>query len=154
MFCQYCGVALSKPTKYCNKCGAQLIDTKKVDEAESIEQRQEDHYEWLVKLAFWGLGLILGGMLLMKKVQLSTGLIVAYMILSSLVFLILFGLALSAMFSSDSSSKEMDDASQIGGLDTNELDQADAQTAIDAMPSVTETTTRRLEPSSSRAADS
>jgi hypothetical protein len=39
MFCQFCGVALSKQTKYCNKCGAQLIDTKTVDEAESLRRR-------------------------------------------------------------------------------------------------------------------
>ena len=149
MFCQYCGVALSRQTKYCNKCGAQLIDTKNVDKPESLEKRQEDLYEGLVKLAFWGLGLILGGMLLMKKVQLSTGLIVAYMILSSLVFLILWGLLLAEMVKSNTSSKEMDGASQIGQLDTNELlNPADAQTTIDSIPSVTETTTRRLEPSS------
>jgi hypothetical protein len=36
MFCQFCGEALSKQTKYCNKCGAQLIDTKNVDKPESF----------------------------------------------------------------------------------------------------------------------
>jgi hypothetical protein len=146
MFCQFCGVALSRRTNYRKKCGAQLIDAKKVDEPESVEQRQEGLYGWLIQLSLWGLGLILGGMLLMKKAQLSTGLIVAYMILSSLVFLILFGLALSGMFSSDTGSNEMDGASQIGQLDTNELNPANDQTTIDSMPSVTETTTRRLEP--------
>jgi len=148
MFCQFCGVALPNRTKYCKHCGAQLTAQKGASETESLEQRQDDVYAWLVRLALLGLGLILGGMVLMKKAQLSTGLIVAYMILSSLVFLILFGLSLSKLFSLTTSSQETDAASQIGQLDTNELDQADAQKAIDAMPSVAENTTRKLEPSS------
>lgn len=148
MFCQFCGVALPKQMKYCKQCGAQLIATKEAAEVETLEQRQDRFYEWLIHLALWGLGLILGGMILMKKFQLSTGLIVAYMILSSLVFLILFGLSLAGLVRLDSSSKEADGAGQIGELDTNELNPADAQPAIDAAPSVTENTTRRLEPSS------
>jgi uncharacterized membrane protein YvbJ len=148
MFCQFCGGALAKQTKYCKHCGAKLTGTKGSSETESLEQGEPSIYEWLVKLSFWGLGLILGGMLLMKKAQLSTGLIVAYMTISSLVFLILFGLALSGMFSSPASSEQTGGASQIGQLDTNELDQANAQPSIDAVSSVTENTTRRLEPSS------
>lgn len=148
MFCQFCGVALPKLTKYCKHCGAKLTATEGASETESLEQRQDDVYAWLVRLALLGLGLILGGMVLMKKAQLSTGLIVAYMILSSLVFLILFGLSLTKLISLDTSSQDTDDGGQIGQLDTNELDQADAQKAIDAMPSVAENTTRKLEPSS------
>jgi len=148
MFCHFCGVALPNRTKYCKHCGAQLTATTGASRTESLEQREDQVYGWLVSLAFWGLGLILGGMLLMKKVQLSTGLIVAYMILSSLVFLILFGLSLTKLISLDTSSQDTDDGDQIGQLDTNELDQADAQKAIDAMPSVAENTTRKLEPSS------
>jgi hypothetical protein len=148
MFCQFCGVALPKRTKYCKYCGAQLTATKEASGTESLEQREDQIYEWLIRLALWGLGLILGGMLLMKKMQLSTGLIAAYLILSSLVFLVLFGLSLSRMFNFSTSSQETDGDRQIGQHDTNELDRADAQPAIDAMPSVTENTTRRLEPSS------
>ena len=148
MFCQFCGAPLSRRTKYCKHCGAKLTGDKGASGTESLERREDEGYEWMVKLAFWGLGLILGGMVLMKKAQLSTGLIVAYMILSSLVFLILFGLSITRMFSLATSSQETDAASQIGQLDTNELDQADGQPAIDAMSSVTENTTRRLEPSS------
>ena len=148
MFCQFCGVALPKRTKYCKHCGAQLTAAKGASGTKSLEQQEDEIYGGLVSLAFWGLGLILGGMLLMKKVQLSTGLIVAYMILSSLVFLILFGLSLSRMYNLATSSQETNGAGQIEQLNTNELDQADEQTAIDAMSSVTENTTRRLEPSS------
>lgn len=148
MVCQFCGVALPKRTKYCKHCGAQLTAKKGASETESLEQRQDDVYAWLVRLALLGLGLILGGMVLMKKAQLSTGLIVAYMILSSLVFLILFGLSLAKLISLDTSSQDTDDGGQIGQPETNELDQADAHKAIDAMPGVAENTTRKLEPSS------
>jgi zinc ribbon protein len=148
MFCQFCGAPLPKRTKYCKHCGAKLTGDKGASGTESLECREDEVYEWMVKLAFWGLGLILGGMVLMKKAQLSTGLIVAYMILSSLVFLILFWLSLSRMFSLATSSQERIGDSQIGQLETNELDQADAQMAIDIMPSLAENTTRRLEPSS------
>jgi hypothetical protein len=149
MFCQYCGVALSKQMKYCTHCGAQLIAKKDAAEIEP-SKRQMDPFEWLVWLSVWGLGLILGGMVLMKKVQLSTGLIIAYMILSSLVFLILFGLSLVGMLSSPEYSNEAEGAVQIGPLDTNELDPADERPTMEALSSVTESTTRRLEPVSNK----
>ncbi len=149
MFCQFCGVALSKRMKYCTHCGAQLIATKDDAEIEPSKQ-QMDSFEWLVWLSLWGLGLILGGMVLMKKVQLSTGLIVAYLILSSLVFLILFGLSLMGIFGADENSKEVEGAGQIGPLDTNELDPANQRAALDALTSVTEGTTRRLDPVSNK----
>jgi hypothetical protein len=69
MFCQFCGVALPKRTKYCKHCGAQLTATKEASGTELLERREDQIYEWLVRLALWGLGLILGGMLLMKKMQ-------------------------------------------------------------------------------------
>jgi len=148
MFCQYCGVALSKQMKYCTHCGAQLIATIDAAEVEPLEQQMDRSYEWLVRLAIWGLAMILGGMILMKKFQLSTGLIVAYMILSSLVFLILFGLSLCGLLDLAGRTKEADGAAQIGQLDTNELNPADAQTTIEAVSSVTESATRKLEPAS------
>jgi len=135
--------------KYCTHCGAQLITKKDAAEIEP-SKREMDPFEWLVWLSVWGLGLILGGMVLMKKVQLGTGLIIAYMILSSLVFLILFGLSLVGMLSSPEYSNEAEGAVQIGPLDTNELDPADERPTMEALSSVTESTTRRLEPVSNK----
>jgi hypothetical protein len=79
--------------KYCKCCGA-LLFTKGAALIEPLEERFDEYLIDLFWVTVWGPGLILGGIALMKKVQLSSGLIIAYMILNSLVSLIMFALHL------------------------------------------------------------
>ena len=152
MFCSTCGAALARRTKYCKQCGAPLIAKKEATEIESTEKRLYEEMVGLFWVTFFGLGLILGGMILMKRVHLSEGLIIAYMILSSSAFTINFGLSLWQIRRLAQNSKEAKGLAQAEQFDTNELNPGKEQPALEPVPSITETTTRKLEVAKERGA--
>jgi hypothetical protein len=147
MYCPSCGSALAQQMRFCNHCGAQLVTTNEAAEILS-EKRLDEYLDGLFWITVFGLGIIVGGMALMKKVfQLSEGLIIAYMILSTLVFLINFGLSLwKSLLLMRGSKQRLKDALPADSLDTKELDHAHARIALEPAPSVTENTTRSFEP--------
>jgi hypothetical protein len=145
MFCPSCGVALSQPTKFCVRCGSQLSVTNKDPAFKSIENRLRDEMVDLFWLTVFGLGMILGGMLAIKGVGLSDWILIAYLILSTTAFTINFGLSLWQIRRLNSFSKEARGVTQIGPIDTNELNPSKARTSLEVAPSVTENTTRELE---------
>jgi len=146
MFCPSCGVALSQPTKFCVRCGSQLSVTKKDPAFKSIENRLRDEMVDLFWLTVLGLGMILGGLALIKGLGLSDWILIAYMILSTTAFTINFGLSLWQIRRLERFSKEARGADQIGPLGANELNPTKERTAFEIAPSVTENTTRELEP--------
>ena len=146
MYCQACGIALSQQMKYCNRCGFQLIGTNESGEIKPSEKRLDEYLDGLFWITVFGLGLILGGMVLMKKVQLNDGLIVAYLILSTTAFLINFVLSVWGALRIARSSKEAKRIVQAGQVNTNELNPAEARATLQPAPSVTEHTTRSFEP--------
>ena len=146
MFCPSCGVALPQPTKFCVRCGSQLSVTKKDPVFKSVENRLRDEMVDLFWLTVLGLGMILGGMTLIKGLGLSDWILIAYMILSTTAFTINFGLSLWQIRRLDRFSKEARGAAQIEPFGANELNPIKARTALEVAPSVTENTTRELEP--------
>ncbi len=142
MYCPSCGTALSQQLKYCNRCGSQLNAV-----AESSKKRLDDYLDGLFWITVFGLGLILGGLALMKRVlNLSEGLIIAYLVMSSLAFIINFGLSLREILRMLRSQKEAKSLGEVAQFDTNELKPGKASPALKAPPSVTEQTTRAFEP--------
>jgi hypothetical protein len=99
---------------------------------------------------FWltviGLGMILGGMALIKGQGLGYWILIAYMILSTTAFTINFGLSLWQIRRLNSFSKEARGDAQIGPPCANEPNPTKARTPLEVAPSVTENTTRELEP--------
>src|SRR5688572_12648639 len=93
MFCPTCGNEMSQQLKYCNHCGANLATTDAAA-VKAVEKRLDDYLDGLFWLTVLGLGFIVGGMLLMKRFQLSDILILAFMVLSSAAFLVNFGINL------------------------------------------------------------
>jgi len=127
--------------KYCNRCGANL--SAKPD---ASEKRMDEYLDGLFWITVFGLGLILGGMVLMKKVlQLGDGPVIAYLVLSSLAFIINFALSLWQIFRMTRDSKKLKGNDQISQLDTNDLGPVKEPASLKAAPSVTENTTRSLE---------
>lgn len=148
MFCSSCGEALPRQMNFCNRCGAQLLTTK---ETAAIELSEKRLHEEMVDL-FWvtviGLGLILGGMALMKNgLHLGEGLVIAYLLLSSTAFTINFALGLWQILRLARMSREAGASGQIARPDTNELSPGPAARHIEAAPSIIESTTRKLKPS-------
>jgi len=151
MLCPSCGVALEQQLKFCNRCGSQLPSTKEAGAIELFEKRMDSEMEGLFWITVFGIALILGGIVLMKKVGLSEWLIFAYMILSSAAFVTYFGLGVWQVRRLAKISKEAHGVVQPGQLDTNELNPAAARTLLGSpAPSVTEHTTRTLEPISKK----
>ncbi len=145
MYCQSCGTALATQMKYCNRCGTHLVSTKDDDRIKLFEKRMDSEMEGLFWITVLGLGLILGGIALLKKVQLSDSLIIAYMILSSVAVIAYFGLGVWQVRRLNRSSKEASGSIQLEGQDTNELGPAMTWPTIETGSSVTDQTTRGLD---------
>jgi hypothetical protein len=100
---------------------------------------------------FWttviGLGLILGGMVALKALDVKEVLIIAYMVISSLAFIGLYSLDFWRFIRLHRNSQGVSATAQVENLDTKELNAAPARALPEPMPSITEGTTRALEPS-------
>lgn len=148
MFCPSCGVALAQQMKYCNRCGSQLTTSKQTAVIELPEKRLREEMVELFWVTVFGLGLILGGMALIKSVlHLSEWILIAYMIFSSTAFTINFALSLWQIRRLARIAEETKGTLPVGQLATNELSPIKARAALEeSVPSVTEHTTRTLEP--------
>ena len=144
MFCSSCGAALLQHLKYCNRCGANLT-TANEGVVKKAEKRLDEYLDGLFWLTVFGLGLILGGLALMQNLQVASGLMIAYMVLSSAAFLVNFWLNLREVIRITRSSREPPDAIAGGSLKTPELNPMNAQSLVNASTSITEHTTRELE---------
>jgi len=145
MYCSSCGVAVTQGLSYCNRCGSNLGIVRTdvaIKPAESPASIGVDIFWTTV----FGLGLIFGGTVAMKAFDLRETLIIAYMLLSSLAFIGLYGLDLWRFIRFYRSSQETNPRVQVGTLDTKELDRAETRGLTESISSVTENTTRSLEP--------
>src|SRR5688500_8583058 len=107
MYCQNCGSALVHKTKYCNRCGTQVAPTTGTSLEKTVAEKRLDEYlDGLFWISVFGLAFIIGGAVLLKKVVFSDLVILIYVVLSSTVFLINFGLSLWGSLSLMRSSKE------------------------------------------------
>jgi uncharacterized ferredoxin-like protein len=92
MYCPECGKALSRPMKFCTHCGSQL-NLEKTTETEERKNRFDDYVDGIFWTTVFGLGIILGGMFVIKEVlQLDQRWMIAYTIMSSAAFLTVFGI--------------------------------------------------------------
>jgi len=132
--------------KYCNRCGA-LVSQSEAGEVKASEKRFDEYLDGLFWITVFGLAFILGGAVLLKKVNLRDAFIVAYLALSTTVFLINFGLSLWGAFRIAHNEKEAKRVREFATRsNTKELLPMDEQSILPPVPSVTEQTTRSLEP--------
>lgn len=141
MYCQTCGSALTHKTKYCNRCGTQLVSAGEVKpDKTTAEKRLDEYLDGLFWISVFGLGFIVGGTALLSRFGVRDLIVLAYFILSSTIFLINFGFSLwgtlSIMRSRDGK------LTMRPGHDTHEL----SPPSFEPIPatSVTENTTRSL----------
>lgn len=145
MYCQTCGSALTQPTKYCNRCGTQLVSTsEQILDKVAAEKRLDEYLDGLFWISVFGLAFILGGMALLRKVNFSDLIVIGYVILSTTVFLINFGFSIWGALRIMRSSKEGKVLMQ-PAADTRELPPAKGEPVM-VPASVTENTTRSFEP--------
>jgi hypothetical protein len=143
MYCPSCGSALSRQVKYCTRCGAQTNQ----QEIKPVEKRLDEYHEGLFWITVFGLGVILGGAALLTRVlQFPRWMVIAYMVLSSAAFLISFGLHLREALRLSKSLKQADGRAMATPRDTNKMLPAEGAAPGASPQSITENTTRSLEP--------
>ena len=145
MYCQSCGVAISQSMRFCNRCGSSVLTPTDAAEVRKSEKRLDDYLDGLFWITAFGVGLTAGGMALLKRVGLSENFVIAFVILSSIAFLINFCLSLWIVIGIVRKSKTLM-AIPEAHANTNELEPAKATPLLEPVGSVTENTTRSFEP--------
>jgi hypothetical protein len=147
MYCSTCGVAIAQGLSYCNYCGAKLSGTKADSVIKSSEIKPESLVFSMVSVFVLGLGAIAVLMGVMKAVlDLNVGLIVAFTLLSFLIMLLIEGVFIRLLLGRKRGTEGAGDNVPLNGQATKELDAAQARVPAEPVPSVTEGTTRALEP--------
>jgi hypothetical protein len=146
VYCQSCGTASTPGLSYCNRCGANLSTGK----AHGAIKPPESPVNSLMDSTFWvtvfGLGVIVGGVAGMKALELREVFIIAYMILSTVAFLGIYGMHVWQFIRLTSGAKKSGGTIGVNEADTKELGPAQARMLSEPMPSVTEHTTRAFDP--------
>ncbi|MDQ3819442.1 MAG: hypothetical protein M3362_17435 [Acidobacteriota bacterium] len=141
-------MSLAEGLSYCNYCGAKLGGGKGDGSTKSTEIRVESFYiAVMVCLFILGTFAISALMGVMKAVlNLDLGQILAFTTLSFLIMLTLEGTLFWRLIHHTRRAKEIGSAEPPKGQTTKELDAAQFGMLPEAMPSVTEHTTRTFEP--------
>jgi hypothetical protein len=143
MYCQNCGSGLNPQTKYCNRCGTSLVPAGEVRmEKTAAEKRLDEYLDGLFWISVFGLAFVVGGAVLLKKVGFHDGIILAYILLSTTVFLINFGISLWGAVSMMRSKQGK--LTMQPGHDTRELTPPKIEPVMMPAGSVIENTTRSL----------
>ena len=147
MYCSTCGVAVAQNLSYCNYCGAKLSSSKGDSAGETPEVRPELLVSAMAGVFILGLAAIVVLMGVMKTVlELPADRVLAFTLLPFLIMLLLEGVFLRLLFRRKRSKEKAGDAVMLKGQATRELDGAQAGALPEARPSVTEHTTRVLDP--------
>lgn len=146
MFCPTCGAGQAAQMKYCNRCGSNLATRDQVDEIEVSEKRLRDELVDLFWATVIGLGLILGGMALIKNaMQLSDWILVVYLVISSAAFTINFALGLWQIRRFAGLVHQARAGLGTGSPDAEKLFLEMSRAPLNSVPSITEGTTRSLD---------
>jgi hypothetical protein len=145
MYCPSCGVALTKEMNYCNRCGIDLSVIKGKN-SKSLEKSIESIVWSIVMATATVLGIMVAVMALMKGFQLGGTVVVLFMTLMFLILLGIIGVLIWQLLRLNSLAKEARSASQLERHETLELSAKREQAIVEPRMSVTENTTRILEP--------
>ena len=147
MYCSSCGVAVAQGLSYCNYCGAKLNGVKGDSVIKSSEAKPESLVGAMVFVFVFGLVAISILMRVMKAVlDLNVGQILAFTLLSFLIMLLIEGVFIRLLLRRSRGVEETGGTALSKERAANELDATQARALPEAMPSVTEHTTRTLEP--------
>jgi hypothetical protein len=147
MYCPSCGVSVAQGLSYCNYCGAKLSEVKGDSVIKSSEVKPASLAFLMVAVFVFGLVAITMFMGMMKSVlNLNVGMIVAFTLLSFLIMLLIEGVLIRLLLRRNRGAEETGDTALSKEQATKELDAAQARVLPEAVPSVTEHTTRAFEP--------
>lgn len=149
MYCSSCGSAVTPGLSYCNRCGSEL--TAKKSAPKNTPQLPESLVWAIVAVSVGGLALIIGLMAVMKnELHFDNQLILLLSLLSFLPLLAAETVFIWLLFKSARRAKLRDqdtvDMTQFKGSATKELGEPQERLLTEPPVTVTEHTTRTLEP--------
>ena len=148
MYCSSCGVAVAQGLSYCNYCGAKLGGATADDLTKSPQVKPELLVSAMAGVFILGLVAITMLMGMMKAIlRFEDGVILGVALVCFLTLLLLEGVFLRLLFNRKRSNQESGDNVQLkSGPATKELDAANAGLLRAPGSSVTDHTTRTLDP--------
>ena len=146
MYCSSCGASVAQGLSYCNFCGAKLSGEKGDSLVKSSEVKPGSLVWAMVAVLVFGFVAITFLMMAMKMVGLNVGQILAFTTLSFLIMLLVEGVFIWQLWHRKRGAEEAGDTALSKEQATKELEAAHARVLAEAMPSVTEHTTRSFQP--------
>jgi Na+-transporting methylmalonyl-CoA/oxaloacetate decarboxylase gamma subunit len=146
MYCSSCGVVAIQGLSYCNYCGAKLSGVQGDNTSKSQELRPAALVWAMVAVLIFGFVGIVFLMMAMKMAGLEGGPMLAFTTLSFLIMLVVEGVFISQLLRRKRGAAATDNPALSKGQATKELDAAQARVLPEPVASVTEHTTRTLEP--------
>jgi uncharacterized paraquat-inducible protein A len=150
MYCQTCGARLEQALSYCNHCGADLGKLKVEDQAGTTAMAIDTLLWVIVGTTITLLGMALGALVLIKNGAINERLGMAFVILTFVSLVVAEGVLVWRLLHLNRGAKEIRSVSQLHDLRTEEPDPLITralQEPLEPVSSVTEQTTRTLEPS-------
>ena len=150
MYCPTCGAQLAQALSYCNHCGAGLGTLKAQSEAKPAGTAIDTIVWVIVGTTITLLGMALGALVLMKDGAIDERLGIAFVILSFVALPLVEGVLVWRMLHLNRLARETRALAELKDLSTRELGPAPAlalHEPAESVPSVTEQSTRALEPS-------
>jgi hypothetical protein len=146
MYCSTCGVAVAQGLSYCNYCGAK-VGEKSDRASKSSEVRPEFLVSAMIGLFIFGLFAITLLMGMMKSVLgLPVERVLGFALLPFLLMLLLEGVCLRLLLRRNRGTAATDADALLKEQTTKELDRGEERLLTEPAPSVTDHTTRTLEP--------
>ena len=145
MYCSSCSATLTEGLSYCNRCGAE--SGAKTRTVPLVPALIPEFLVWaIVGVSVGGLAILVGLIAVMKWSGFSLGLIALFSMLSFLLLLGAESVFIWMIVRSRSAAKEPSALPQSREFTTKELGERQARALPEPVPSVTEQTTRTLEP--------
>ena len=147
MYCSTCGGAVASSLSYCNHCGARLSGPGADGEHKPAELFPDSLVWAIVSVFVVGLGGTIGLMAVMKDARtFAPGLIIGLSLLSFVAMLAVEAVLVYLLLSRRSGGKEAGEKSKLKGSPVRELGIANERALPEPSLSVTDHTTRTLEP--------
>ncbi|HKP12981.1 MAG TPA: hypothetical protein VJZ91_12750 [Blastocatellia bacterium] len=145
MYCPSCGLLQASGLSYCKQCGAEL-NGKERDVTLTSARSSAFFAAAMVGTFVFGLAAIAGLIAVMKACNFNDGLINSFAAMAFLLMVILEAIFTRMLFGSARGRREAGERGQAKRPTTNELYDSQPQALPSPVMSVTEHTTRTLEP--------
>ena len=146
MYCSSCGGVVAPGLSYCNHCGSKLNGEKGDGPGKSSEVKPESLVWGMVAVLVFGFAAIVFLIMAMKMVGLNVGQILAFMILSFVIMLLVEGVFIWQFMGRKRGAEGTGNASLSKEQTSQQLDAAQSRMLSEPISTVTEHTTRTLEP--------